>query len=428
MTDHLAPVAVLAPSSRQLTRWCGTRRNHYPNLVCIDTLPTVHTTVAMVADAILDSLGKDPLLTTAKSSAEQLAVAWLSLGEIDQALIVDGQLLPVRTLIETIQLLAAVGVRCWVLIRTEPDGSVPADVQSHLELIADLGASTASEADLAAAFPNTKRTVPRPKPSLPRLPRVDGLMFRSACRDLLSPENFAAVDAQFVTAVREFRTEFAAITGATKTRTLARLLKRHLASTEDTESFVLQVRAAQVAAVTCGFHVAVHTGVLLGAELALPRIGVSEERQWWRLLDAYRDPSFGAIAALYTHNIDPESVPQLTLAAIGAPEPDGTVRVTWRKDTVTVGAEAGRFLTAQVTYRRLCGADDDSRVFASHRADFTQFRYITRQLDSLPGDVGIEVASTPIRRQHPDAIDWLKAYGIRIEKLQHTPRAERAAS
>jgi len=428
MSVSLAPVAVVTSPSRTLNRWVSARRRHHQGVCCVDVAPVEAPTMLNVAQAIIDGLGKNPDVTTMKASTEALATAWLSLGEITDVFVPDAQLLPVRVIGETITLLAQHNIRCWLLLSTTNTALTESPIHPYVQLVDGHGGHTIGEADLRAAFPDVTRRQQHKPTVRPRLPRVDGVAFRSACRDLLEPDHFAEIDGRFVGLVRELRAEIAAITGKNKTRTLARMLKARLAETGDTDTFVLTVRAAQVAALTAGFQIRVNTAFMIGAAEAIPRRGRATAERWWEQLDLYRDPSLGAIAALYTYGANTVDIPTIALCDVSAPDATGNVTVGVAESGVLIPAPAGRFLTAQVMFRHCCGADDTDLLFTSHRADDVSVAYVASQLNMTAGDVGVAVAFPPVRSRQLDGPEWLRRYGIKIDKLSYTPTGEAVAS
>ena len=429
MTDPMTPTVVLAHPTRNLNRWLNTRRAHYPNMFSIDCASGHEQRMTDIGEAILTGIGKDSMLDANKRSGATSAAAWLSLGEYNTATILDTQLLPTRLLNETLEYLALFGVRSiCILAVPHADPNTP-KIGRHLTYFAGLGANVINETELRNSLANTAAPKPVEQGTpQPRLPRVDGIMFRSTCRDLLNADHFAAVDAEFVACVQRFRTEIGAISGQGKSDRLASLLKRDLEHTTNTDQLILHTRAAQVAAMTCGFQICVDTHYLLGAEASLPRIGKAETEQWWEHFDTYRDPDPGAAAALYSAGADAQHLPEIRLHNISNPDKNGALTCTTTKGEIFVSAKPARFLRALVAQRLYAGAAPNDRLFVTHRAAITHVKHSSRILNWSETNGGISVAATPIRKEHADPLVWLARYGIRITKLWKTAKNDKVTA
>lgn len=419
-TEPTSPVAAVTGSSKRLNLWANRRCHHHPNVVCIDTPPSEFVDLKDVCEALLVGLGKDTQLWQGKSSTVTLARAWLSLGETTDAIIVDAQLLRPRLLDEIIELLAGHGVRAWLLI----SGNHPA----HLETITARDGCIIAEAELREAFPDSAKK--RTKPATPtiRLPRVQGFVFRSACRDLLMDDEFAEVDTRFCDLVKAIRAELANVDGHAKSAQVARLLRNRMIETGDTEQLLLVVCAAQVAAVPYRFLIGAHLPTLLGAAETVPRVGRAVPERWWEQLDSYREASVGAIAALYHSGIDPDAIRFVSRHDVTPRDSDGNVTVTVNGVTHTIGGVPARFIEAQRIHRELATAGDAEYLFSTHRPGKVGIRHINKQLLVPGAELGVEIADQPVRKYQREPAQWLQRYGIRVERAEWSTPTKRSAS
>jgi|GEM_PF-3562145 len=417
MTVH--PVAVVCDSDADLSRWVTSRRQHHPTVFAIDVPPGEMLKPRIIADAVLVGLGKNPGLTVGKNAATSLAAAWLSIREHSDALIVDAQLISIELVVETIGQLLACGIRPWLLLATPPGRHRTAAVAEHLAVVERLGGRVVTVDELHHQFPD--RTTPPvaqwAASALPVLPSADGFVFRSVCRNLLDSETFAQVDALFVESVRRFRDELDQVTGGHKTRRFENVLKAVLVATATRDEFVLELRAAQVAALTKGFHVAVTNTFLFGAIEAVPRAGKASVENWWPRLDAYYDPVYGAVAALYTAGVPVDDITALDVDDISDPDGDGSVQVTARTVTVTLPAESARFVLAQQSLRRLGGM----AVLITVRPDTKRStRHVIERLATPVAEIGVRVADIQTRNRPVNVTTWLHRHGIVVSKLDRT--------
>lgn len=238
-------------------------------VVCAAKFASDAADLEAAAAGVMLGLRKDPLLAYAKRWAAPLAAGWLLANDVHHVVIVDAPDYSLDSRTELAAWLGGLGVQVWF---TWTDPANPNPSPSSV-----CGGAVRVEAEgFWATFPNrATRAVPDPPTgALPRLPRVDGTVFRSACRDQLDPADFEAVDKRFCALVAELRTKVRAHLQPTYKYDL-RLLRRLIDHAPDTEELLLRVRAAQVAYLLEGRHVVVNTTALLGAAEALPRRGFS---------------------------------------------------------------------------------------------------------------------------------------------------------
>lgn len=415
----MAPVAVTAPSSRELNRWLNERRHHHPHVVAVDTPPADFVDLKQMCAALCDGLGKSTELWEGKSSTVETTRAWLSLGEIADALVIDAQLLRPRLLDEFVELAALHKVRVWLVIAGEHPG--------HVEVAVGRGGRVASIDELQDRFcDQAAASVVGGEPPV-RLPRVQGWVFRSTCRDLLEPDEFENVDRRFCAEVRDLREQFHNLSGRLVSRQAVRIIRNRLLDAPDTDTMLLTAAAAQVAGITERFLVTVHLPTLLGAAETLPRVGRAVPERWWERLDTYRDPSVGAIAALYHLEIDPDQIRVVERTNVTARNTSGEITVTVNGVEHVIAGPAARFIEAQRVYRELVTSGDEHYLFSSHRPGKVGIRHINKQLLVPGAELGVAVAESPVRRKHPDPTRKLARYGVKVSRIERDPNLAKKA-
>lgn len=419
-----------APGDLRTARWLrdlGRRTG----LVVVDATATVdrQPTETDVATAVLAGLGKTRRLNVLKRSPEPVALAWLcALGaqaDPDDAaptvVVLEAQTLGADGADQLLAWCAIAGLACCFVfagarhpISTSALYVALADRDDAVEipwreLRAELGLR-----------PETLRGDPLadPQPTGPpwQVPRVDGLVFRSACRRQLTFEDHAAVDAYFMERRGQLLDELQA-EGPTTVRHAAKVLRSVIEDAPSTEELITCVRAAQVACVLCDLKMAVDTTVLLAAAETLCRRGLATPQQWWRRLEAYQDPDPGALAALYAAHVHPDAATRLHLGDI-QPAADGVVLVTTSDGAeVTVPAEPARFLVAQRLYRLLSGAGEGDPLFDTFRGPGIGGSTAGRMLRRSAVELGIDLIEDKLPGGGRDDITYLARYGITLAKL-----------
>lgn len=391
-------------------------------VIVADVLPLDLMGLSHVAEAILDGLGKDPWLWTAYRASEALASAWLRTGEVTDVVLPDSQLLGPALAAKAASWIAAQGVRPWFLCATRTAQAPSQQVDGVVEeLVVGCGAERVGWEHFAEQFtpPSPQAYAPSGPRELPRLPRVDGVVFRSACTRLLG-DDAGRVDALFVDAVQALRAGMRGLDQANRKRQLLRLLRHRIEEAPTAEHLILVARAAQAAGIVEGWYVKVNTNVLLGAAAVLPRRGQAELGRWWERLRAYRDPDPGAIAALYLAGVDVRAIPAITLQTVSEDDAGG-VLVKTAAGSVPVAAPASSYLRCLVAYRKLCGAAGRDRLFVTHRRPDVSDRYVGARLRDPDTDLGITLTTSRTPSTHPGPELRVAQFGITVEKLVKAP-------
>lgn len=382
--------------------------------------------------AVLRGIGKSEHLNALKRKADPLALAWLCAHELGP----DGQR-PLMVVCEAHQLReeGLATLRSWSgvagidLCLLVPDYA-PCDALIEYETA---GWDSLDWADLCATLAarpirpaNRSTTTPRW-----RLPRVDGLIFRSTCRDVLAASDFAEVDALFVDKVLSFRRSFESCGNLADTARYATIVRAAIEQAPSTEELVVSVRAAQVAALAFGLVLTVDTVRLLAAAESLCRRGLAGPQRWWEELDRYQDPDPGALAALYQAELNLADAVQLRLSDLhvgaGARGPAGgqAVEVDLGDRQVVIEPPAARFLVVQRQYRLLCGAAPDDPLFATFRGAGMTTECAVNQLRLATAELGVDIITGVLSTWHHNTPAYLARYGLRLHKALKAPNSPR---
>lgn len=403
---------VVTDGDRDRAFWWRQRRAHHRHMLYLDHPGGGDAYWPHMCDSILTALGKDDALYTLKRPVEAVAGAWLSLGEITDLVVAEAHALTPALVTDLIEFAGPVVDRIWLLVRTDHRTiDMLTAVRQHTRPI------DSSETDLIDRFPDRPATELAPAPV--RLPRVDAIAFRRACRQLLDPAACAAVEAELDATISRYTDSVAASTDRHRTRALSRVLLAELRDASTTEQLILRARAAQLAGLLLGFHIRIDTTVLVGAAEALPRPGRAATDRWWDQLDAYRDPDIGAVCAAYTADVPPAALPALRVRDVTVLS-GGAVDVHVNGTAVHVAADNGaRYLAALKALRSYQQVDEDAPLFATHRAAQVTEGHILRLLAHPRAELRLAVAPPRITRTGHDQL--LNRYGITITKLEHTP-------
>jgi transcriptional regulator with XRE-family HTH domain len=421
-------------------------------VVVVDPLPAAKGLVTLVnlASAVLEGLGKSQQLTVLKRKPGPVALAWLcALGSMalptekeprPLVLALEAQNLAVTEATEFSAWCETAGIDvCFVFAvgAEDPEG---AQLESHAlwcDLQSRRGVERVEWAELEAELgsrPNSPKIDPLAEPAGAgpawRVPRADGVVFRSACRDLLSPAHFAEVDALFVARVNSFLEQFRALGPDPETRRLEPVIRTAIEVAPSTEELLVMVRAAQVAALRYGFHLAVDTPCLVAAAEVQPRRGLAVPQDWWRRLEAYQDPDPGALAALWVAGIRPGNAAVLRIDDVRVHElADGSrhVRVTSGGQEYAIDPQAAKFLIAQRFYRTLSATLDSAAVSGTEPLFCTYFgpgisaKTALNRLQEVDTELGIALIEDKVATNEPAAKTSLARYGLKLSKLLKAP-------
>lgn len=400
-------------------------------------------TTAELASAVLSGMGKSWQLLVLKRSPEPLAQAWLcglgastaGDGRLPLVVILEAQTIPAE---ETEQLLRWLDVArlsgvfvFTVLSRNQRVQALELNEHPARTVLETTPGIAHLERDQFYAEvmsrPECTKSDPLADPAPGsvgwQVPRVDGVQFRSGCRALLSPEDFAAVDELFVRHVGRTLAAFDACVDTSPVRGRSTVIRQAIESAASTEELVVVVRAAQVACVLSGYQMSVDTPRLVAAAEVLCRRGLAGPQDWWGRLAAYVDPDPGALAALWWLGVDPDrSVP----LALGDIIPVGSgARITVGGVELEVDGSVAQCLVAQRTYRLICGAAPGDPLFSTFRGPGMAASTASRMLHQVTTELGVDLVEDIIPKGGLTAKAYLARYGITLTKVMKAPNGLR---
>ena len=432
-----SPVVAFGPVTTTFARRLRALSRSTEHVVCAAVRPAKLTELVDVADALLDGMGKAVDVGGGHSSSTSViaqAGAWLCATGTTDVVVADAETILPRVVTVTLDWLAGLGIRAWFVAGTPTWLEEPAR-RSQARLLLGEAADrypfhTTSLDDLREAFPALDRPVPpkRTGPSttdariFPRVPRVDGLMFRSTCRALLDEAEFVVVDARFVQAVRETRT-WLYTERLPNTETLMRLWRRQIESCRTVDEVLTVTRGFQVAAFNYDWHVAVDTAQLVGTANLEPRDAVREAENWWERFFAYRTTDTPCLAVLFSAQIGLDELAATRLSDLDWDPGSGTVTVTppGQTDPVVVDGLQAVLVAAHLCYRKLMGAAETDPLFTTYRGAPLRTRSLGDALRGPVGEIGVTLAPPHARKDYTAAL-WAARHGVVSYRLIKGPR------
>ena len=379
--------------------------------------PGRRLTLSDLADALLEALGKDPLLRLSRSRPAAVASAWLATSPPAEIVVCDAHLLNRSLLDELLGWLAGFDTAV-TLVAVDKTPDYPR--QFVAEFIAHVtghhGAAAIAEEDLAGRWPARTPAATEANTMWPDVPLVAGVRFRRTAKALLDPGAFALVDEKFCATVAALRTEISATAGKHPAREVSLLLRKRLDATATTAEFVTVTRAAEVAVLTTGFELTVDSAAMVAAAERLPRRGRKGPEGWWERLDSYREPGVPATVALYDAELSVDDIAELTVGSVVEAEAGG-VAVDATRGRVALGGPQGRFVLTQRLYREYSGAGEGDPLFVTHRYPRISGKYARATLERAETDLALRILPKGRAARHPDARDWLWHHSIKVTML-----------
>lgn len=432
------PVVTFGPVTTTLARQLRALRRAAPTVVV--AAPTMQNRLVDIADAVLDGLGKGPELGGGRSATASVlaqAAAWLTACGISDVIVADAELLSPRLASEAGAWLIEAGVRPWFVACSagpEPE-PLPARAAELVGLLADTyGVVAITFDDLTAAFPALAAHIPEPGdpppiPTFPRVPRADGLVFRSAAKAVLADDDFAVVEARLVEVVAATR-QWCVDNPQAQSEELMAFWRALVEQAVTVDEVLVVTRGVQVGAFTFDWLVKVDTDQLLGTAAVEPREAVREAEPWWPRFLAYRTTMPGALAALYSAGISLEELEVLTLGAVCWDRAAGTVTVAVPRtagrrsapDPVTIAGEQATLVAAHAVYRQMLGAEASEAFFTGYRGQRLRTRSLGDALAGPTAEIGVTVARQPSSRKRSTAARWAARHGVSAKRLTYFRR------
>lgn len=425
-TERPEILTCTAPGDLRTARWLRSFTDR-DGLVVLGALASANGKVSTgdLGAALLRSMGKSEQLNALKRKTDPLALAWLCAlapphdGRRPLLVVADAQELYPEALTT---------LKSWSDIADVDLCLLAVEGSAADELILRAAAAGARPVEWRT-LRKTLSTHPRRSvddyASAPswRVPRVDGLVFRQTCRDVLSETDFAEVNALFVDQIVGFRRSFRECGPLAETARYETIIRAAIESAPSTEELIVRVRAAQVAAVNLGLVLTVDTVRLLAAAEVLCRRGLDGLQRWWDELDRYQDPDPGALAALYHGDLDLGTAVSLRISDVG--ETDAGVVVMLDDRDAMIDFPAARFLIVQRRYRLLCGAAPDDPLFATFRRPGMTETCAANQLRLATAELGVDIIKGVLSTWHRNTPAYLARYGLRLHKSMKAPNSPR---
>lgn len=400
-------------------------------LVAFQVRPATRRGSWLAAD-LHSALGVDQQLTGFGRPGEgdwALATVAVIAQRVGHIFVVDPWLLTPALLSELIDNLQATGAVVWLVgrggfsddQRTVIHGWVAdlTDADTFLAAWADRPDLTVQPGEPSAATPspNANAPVPADEDCWPRhLPDADFPTFRAACRDTLTAEQFAAVDAYLLASAKDARTWLA----GNLTRhhredeeTLALRLHALWQDSPTVPHFLVTIRAHQVAAFSLGWQLQVDVDQLLGTAAVSPRKAARTPAVWSRLR-GYASAHRGAICALTASGIDIADQLDVPVEAV---TDAGRVLVLPNGRRVHVEDGAHHYLYAQQLTRLLHGAAGDDPLLAGPAGEPLAERTIATVLLTARLDLGLNLTGPRVERRSPTGDRWTTRWGLSIQEL-----------
>lgn len=243
----------------------------------------------------------------------------------------------------------------------------------------------------------------------PVVPDADFPLFRAAARHGLDPDDFARVDALFLSCLEDalgWARSASPTVGGCKDR-LGGLL-RPMGSLA---RMTVAVRAHQVALFREGWLLRVDVpGLLASTDLADrdtgPRAGA------WRALRAYREPWRGTVCALAAAGLSIDAICGLTVADAA---PDGS-SVTVDGPVVPLEPEAALFLRAQRELRLDELANDGDQLIGWEEGD-RGWRAVVTALNAAARELDATFVGRHVTRRDPTLRRWTSGHWFALERL-----------
>jgi hypothetical protein len=369
-------------------------------------------------------LGKNPHLSgVGRNTSDRWSRihAWLAGGQVNTIVISRIQLLDQSRLNSAVTLAVACGVDLWLLAQQKP---LPKAVSEALENW------PFEEVDLAV-FRRQWRGV-RPQPSttveegantFPAVPLDEFVLFRAACKELLSPEDFARVDATFQ-ATAAAVLEWIDATSVVDEASVVELVRDLVGPCHTLSEAVTRLRAAQVALFSRRFFLKINLDYVLAAYALEEQDELdSASIEKLRSYAAARYPAAAAIAL--GAQMSPAAVAHLNLGDVSIGD-DG-ISLVGRGN---LPAEASALVLPHLVERLLDGGSAEDPLFVVHSTNKAKRdqritdRGIERLLVQVLRETGVRITSArsyPGLRGRGD--NWRWREGVSVQQMETTLEA-----
>jgi hypothetical protein len=340
-------------------------------VIVVRPVPGV-TNLRQMAIEVLIALGKhyDALARERQGArAWRLAWLWVRAEQIRHVVVFDAQRLPPPLWHQLVTAAAEAGSRLWLITRSHVDGhGLP------------VGAGRCTPGDLLAQLPSP---IDAPAPGSPYrggwlLPQDNFLTFRARCKDLLSRERFAEIDAIYLDTFRATRRWLAdqdprRLRQETSRDDVAQQLRILTVDSRSPEETTVRVRAAQAACFVSGLLIQA-AETCTGRPADVPTLGFNYH-----------------VSARVRRLVTPELTSGLAIAGIAQLTVAQLHRlnigdIAVRGDEMTVGdvdipGHATALIRVQLLERRQLGAESRDPLFGGRDGGRRQVATLRRRLD-----------------------------------------------
>ena len=320
--------------------------------------PDTRTLHQLGAD-LLRGLGKRVETSGGSTTANEIwfrACAWIAGEQIAEIVVSRAHLLSRLRLERLFEIAAIAGTRLWLVFQQ------PALNRGQRETVRDWDLPTID-------FRSFKKLCKPPgdhpsdqghQDGFPEVPDEEFPTFLSACEELLRPRDFELVRERYWSAYEDTLSAIRS-KGKERPRRLLADLGHLLAECQSLSRMVVCARAAQAAALHCGYLIKVNSTVLAGAH-ASTRLTTLDDVAAWKLR-CYSQPRYPAAAVLGLATRLPPS--RLAALDVGDVDPDGTqVDVgQW----APIPAPGQGIVRAHLMFRHCEGSAPDHPLFVSEK-------------------------------------------------------------
>lgn len=401
------------------------RRLANPECVVVQITPDGRN-LDWVAVDIERALGKNPHLSgVGRNTGERWSRihAWLIGGAIRHLIVARVHLIDARRLEPLLDLALACDTELWLVAQHKP---LSAEMTG---LIGDWPFEELDIAEfqsrwLAAEAPKRRnQNASCSKPRFPRVPLDEFVLFRSSCRELLSNEEFKAVDRTFQETAASVLKWIDESNGVTE-ETVLELVRDRIATCPTLDEAVTRIRATQVALFWRRWFLKVDLDRLL-ATYAIPEQSALDAH-CVTALSSYAATRYPAAAAIaLATKAPPAEIAQLNLESVSVGEREVSVAPYGELPLQVAG-----LVRAHLIHRILDGAVGSDPLFVMHttdpakRANRATDRAIERLLVSLLHEVGVRItASRSYTGVRGRALNWRWRDGVSVQPLESTREA-----
>ena len=389
-------------------------------LVMVQVRSGTRRLVTFAAD-LQTALGVDQELTGFGRPGEgswELATVTVLAENIGHVVVLDPWLLTPTLLGELIERLQATGAVLWLVGRATFSDAHRQVVDRWTTTLIDADAFRAAWADRPKGPRPASRTSSQGTDDFPvHVADVDFPMFRAACRDHLTAEEFTAVDTHFITCAATAREWFLTHLGPetlANEEALAARLHEQWHQSPTTAHFIVAIRAFQVAAFSIDWQLQVDLPQLVGTARVSPHVAARSPQVWARLR-GYASPHRGAVCALTAAGIDLADQPALTVESITG---RGRHVITPDGRRVAVEDGAAPYLYAQKLARLIQGAPGDAPLLINDTGAALRERALADILTTARIELGLNLVGLRAERRQPTGDRWLTRWGLSIQELR----------